>query len=426
MKKFIALLLCFLILVVSASCGGDEKDNNQTTSQKVYNTAFQQATSVIPNTTASQTETETESETQTETQIETVETTVARTGKRKTYKQTSDMRNITSSQLLEEINAGIVLGDSLNANGLGGEKSVEEYETYYGNPVITQELIDLYYNAGFKAVRLPVSWAEHMDENGVIDEQWMARVEEVVNMVLSKNMYCIINSQNDQSWLTTDSIDFDSTKSIFTAMWKSIAERFKKYNDHLLFEAVGELLKAENDKSLPERSDIDNTNTLNKLFVKTVRNTGGNNKKRHLIISTYGSFIDSDSLNGFKAPKDVVKNRLIAKVNVYVPSSFCFDESKANAWGKEEEKQYIVSCLSQINKRFSQLGIPVIIGEFGAVDKGNESARTSYAEYLVSTAYNYYMPCFWWDDGDDFALFDRNNLKEKHKRIIDAIIKNSK
>lgn len=424
MKKITAVLVCVLTIIGFASCGGADNDQ-QTTSQKAYNTVFKQNTSVIPNTFATQSDISTTTE-DNQDLTEAIETTIARTGKRKIYKQTSPMRSITSAELLQEINAGIVLGDSFTASGIGTENSVEAYETAMQNPVVAEGLIDAYKNAGFKAVKLPVSWTEHIDANGVINEEWLNRIDEVVNMIISKKMYCIINSQNDTSWLTTNVATFADTQQKFSSMWNAIAERFKNYNDHLLFESAGEILKAENDKSAPLQSDIDNNNILNTIFVETVRKTGGNNKKRHLVIGTYGSFIDSDSLNGFTVPNDTAKNKLIAKVNMYIPAKFCFDESKANAWGKQSEKDYINHCFAQINSRFKELKIPVMIGEFGAIDKGNESARASYAGYFVSTAYNYYIPCFWFDDGKDFKLIDRTTFEASFARVLGGIITNAK
>ena len=418
--KIISFAVCLLIISSAVSCGGEKKqEENQKTSQKVYNTAFQQATTAVPNSTTGETETTSVAETETEI---TLPRTQKRTGKRGSFKQTEDMRKISSKQMLTEMGAGITLGDSFSANGLGGDKSIEEYETYFENPIVTKELIKAYADCGFSAVRIPVSWTDHIDEKGVVDELWLDRIEEVVNYVLDNGMYCIINSQNDQSWLTTNDSDFNNTKSRFSKMWTSIANRFKDYNDHLLFEGVSEILKADNDKSDPSETDIKNANSINQAFVNAVRATGKNNAKRHLIISTYGSFVSSAALDGFKLPNDTVKNKLIAKVNVYVPSSFCLDQSQKQVWGSQEDKAYLDNVFAVINWRFSELGIPCIIGEFGAVDKGNASARAAFAKYVVSTAYNYYMVCFWNDNGGDMKLLDRNNSKIINQKIVDCII----
>ena len=424
--KIISFGLCLAILIVSVSCTGEPaEDDNPKVSQKAYNTAFQTATTVEPNSITEIVETSAQTQViQTEvTVVETLPTTVKRTGEKVVFEQTTDMRKISSKQLLSQLGMGITLGDSFTARGLPESAKVEDYETYFGNPVVTKELIDAYKKAGFSIVRIPVSFGEHLDESGFVKDEWLARIKEVVDYVLDNGMYCIISAQNDQNWLTTSSKNLKQTKQKFNAMWASIATKFIEYNDNLLFEGVSEILKAENDKSAPSKTDLKNANAINQEFVNTVRSTGGNNKNRHLIISTYGSFVDSATLDGFAVPKDSAKNKLTAKVNIYIPSSFCLNENQQNIWGSKEDKQYINSIFSVVNSRFSKLKIPVIVGEFGAVNKGNETARQNYVSHFVSTAYNYYIVCFWNDNGKTMSIFNRKTAEISQEKIINAMKK---
>ena len=110
---------------------------------------------------------------------------------------------------------------------------------------------------------------------------------------------------------------------------------------------------------------------------------------------------------------------------MYIPSAFCFDENTALNWGKQGEKQYLTTVLQMINQRLSALKIPVIIGEFGAIDKGNESARTAYSAHLVSTAYDYYMVCFWNDNGSNMRLIDRATCEPVFSRLTQSIVNNA-
>ncbi len=419
--KLISFVLCLGILACSVACTGDKPDDEPKASQKVYNTAFKTATTAEPNSFTTQSSKATETEQGAA--VETLPTTVKRQGARPVFEQTTAMRKITSKQLISQLGTGITLGDSFTARGLPEGAKVTDYETHLGNPIVTEELIESYKNAGFSIVRIPVSFGEHFNDMGFVEDEWLIRLNEVVDYVLDNGMYCIISAQNDQNWLTTSAKNFEQTKKKFSTMWTSVANRFERYNDNLLFEGVSEILKAENDKSAPSKTDLKNANIINQEFVNSVRNTGGNNKKRHLIISTYGSFIDSATLDGFTLPKDSAKNKLIAKVNVYVPSSFCLDESQKNIWGSKEEKQYIDRVFSVLNSRFSALKIPFVVGEFGAVDKGNITARQNYANYFVSTAYNYYAVCFWNDNGNNMAIFDRKTAKISQEKIIDAMKK---
>lgn len=64
------------------------------------------------------------------------------------------MRNLTSVELAKEMVIGWNVGNSLEA--IGGE-------TAWGNPKITQLLIDSIKAAGFKAIRIPVAWSKFSD-----------------------------------------------------------------------------------------------------------------------------------------------------------------------------------------------------------------------------------------------------------------------
>jgi len=429
--KLIAFVLCLCFVANLVACTGDEANDDKVTSQKVYNTLFQTATTVAPNSTTVIT-TEDESTTEVDvagTQEEIIESnqfqTIDRDGERPVFEQSHDMRKISSKQLLSQMGSGITLGDSFTSRGLPEEAQITDYETFYNNPVVAKELIDAYKKAGFSAVRIPICWSDHIDEKGVVDAAFLDRIEEIVNYCIDNYLYCIINSQNDQNWLTTNSKDFNKTKQRFKQMWTDISKKFIGYNDWLIFEGIADVLKAENDKSAPTKNDYKNANELNQAFVDAVRKTGGRNAKRHLIISTYGAFIDTASLEAFSVPKDSAKNKLIAKVNIYAPSSFCLDESKDNMWGSDEDKKYIEMALNTINQRFTKLKIPVIVGEFGAVDKGNVSARAAYAKHIVATAYNYYIVCFWNDNGHNMKLFDRNNYKVFATNIVNSLIRSA-
>ena len=422
--KILAVLMCFAVVFSVSACS--DYDNKESAKQVTYNTLFKQPSTPAPYTKATEeTQEDTTAEETTQAKVEQA-TVPQRTGERIFYEQVSQMRNISSDQLLQEINIGISVANSFDFYGLGSGKTVDEYETANGNPKVTEALIEAYKKAGFKAVRIPVSWTDHIEDDGKINSEWLDEIRKVVGYVIDRNMYCIINSDNDQSWLTTADKSFETTKQKFANLWHNIAANFSDFNDHLLFESVGEVLKKADDYSEPDKTDIANANKLNEVFVKTVRKTGGNNEKRHLIVTTYGSFIDEATLSGFKVPKDTAKNRIIAKVNTFVPSSFCLDESGKTLWGTNDDKKYLTTILLSIYSRFKELGIPVIIGEFGIINKGNESSKIAYSKCFLNTTYNCYINCFWYDDGNDFCLVNRTDYSQKHKNLIKTLIKSAK
>ena len=423
--KFVCLMLCILLL---ASCGGTaDTDNTATTvitttshtTQTVSATVTEQATVTVSATTEYITEYETVAPA-TEVQYN------KRTRSSKLDTATGDMRNITSAELLSDINAGLNIGNSLDACGAGYLSSPDASETVWGNPKITKELIKAIKNAGFKAVRLPVTWREHIGqpETYQIDSEWMDRVQEVVDMILDNGLYCILNTHHEQNWLNTGN-DIVKTQTEFIAVWKQIANRFKNYDDYLLFEGFNEILKAESDWSTASATDIQNTNILAQQFVTTVRATGGNNAKRHLIVSTYGAGTGYDVVQGFKLPRDTVKDRLIVEVHTYSPGdcSGVGGGTSVSEWNEMAYGTLLESTLKIVNDKFEPLGVPVIIGEFGAINKDNTSERVEYVSAMKKYADNYNMVCFWWDNGQDFKLFNRSTATEAFPQIIDALVK---
>ncbi|MBQ7128882.1 MAG: hypothetical protein IJO19_02715, partial [Clostridia bacterium] len=160
--KLLATVLCFSIMLTVSACS--DYDNKESAKQVTYNTLFKQPSTPVPNTKITQkTQTEQAIDEVTETQIESI-TLPERTENRIFYEQVAEMRNISSEQLLQEINIGINIGDSFDYCGLGKDKEVEEYLTANGNPIVTESLIESYYKAGFKAVRIPVSWTDHIED----------------------------------------------------------------------------------------------------------------------------------------------------------------------------------------------------------------------------------------------------------------------
>lgn len=192
----------------------------------------------------------------------------------------------TAKEAVAEIGAGWNLGNSLDSCGSWiaqwSDGKPERYETAWGNPVTTKKLITAVKTAGFNAVRVPVTWAEHIDDSGSINSEWLGRVQEVVDYVISQDMYCIINVHHDagaDGWLEASSDCYKSSSDKFAGLWRNIAERFKNYGAKLIFESFNEMLDKNNSWSDARSDDAYKAvNDFNALFVKTVRATGG--KKR--------------------------------------------------------------------------------------------------------------------------------------------------
>lgn len=325
--------------------------------------------------------------------------------------QKSISENPTASELVGDIVMGWNLGNSLDSHTRENEGLASE--TSWQNPKITKEMIDAVKATGINAMRVPVTWYNHMDSNYKIDDEWMNRVEEVVNYVLDNDMYCIINVHHDtgeNGWLRASSNNLEENKKKFTAIWEQICERFGGYGNKLLFEGFNEILNEDNNWVNPNKDSINVVNELNQLFVDTVRSTEGNNAERCLIVNTYCAGANREVTRGFVLPTDTVSDKLIVEAHVYQPYYFVSTTSEnATTWAKD--KGTLEYYLKNMYETFVMNGVPVIIGEFGCINSRRMVERQTWLQYYMETCRKYGIKCFWWDNGSDYKIFNRRNMK---------------
>ena len=103
---------------------------------------------------------------------------------------TEPFRTLTADEIVAEMGTGWNLGNTMD-----GHTGFTPLETLWQPYVTTKELITAVHDAGFNTVRVPITWGNMIDdENGyAINEQWMSRVQEIVDYCVSQDMYCIIN-----------------------------------------------------------------------------------------------------------------------------------------------------------------------------------------------------------------------------------------
>lgn len=335
--------------------------------------------------------------------------------------------DISAMELYEKMKIGWNLGNSLDASGTGLGS-----ETAWGNPKSTQAFIDAVKEAGFETLRLPITWSGHFDEKTCeIDEEWLERVDEVINYALNNDMYVIINTHHDGGWLKPTTDDEEKMITQFNTLWTQIAEYFKDYDEHLLFAGMNEFHEGYGN---PTKEYLALTDKLNQNFVTTVRATGGNNAKRILVVQAYNT--NATQALKMVIPTDTAVNKLMAEIHFYDPWSFAGEGKgdwgqtgvKTDNWGQED---WVYDIFGKIKANFVDKNIPVVIGEYGAVNnkEGNDDYRRYYVEYVTKAAKENKLLPVWWDNGYDgssgeaFSLFDRNNIKKLHEDIHEAIMR---
>lgn len=335
------------------------------------------------------------------------------------YYVNSQMNQISANELMKQINVGWNLGNSLDSKCVNGTRGLDAYinqELNWGNPYISKDLIDHVAQTGMNTIRIPVTWYYNtgVDENGnlVIGSQWLARVQEVVDYAIANNMYVILNSHHDNPILYAG-VSEDKMQAVLKNtenLWKQIAEYFKDYDEHLIFEGFNEIDNLEKSWNYSATA-ADQMNRMNQTFVNTVRNTGGNNTYRILMVPTLLDGITNDILKAFILPSDVVDDRIIIQVHSY-SKKYCED---------------IEETFAELEKFSAEKGAPLIIGEFGTTTSyDSDILRQMHASNFVARAAEHGIKCIWWDNGSNYAIVDRKNLNDSNIAMINALIAGSK
>lgn len=345
-----------------------------------------------------------------------------------------EMRDMTAAEVVAEMKIGWNLGNTLDSTRDGEFiDDTSKYETAWGNPVTTKQMVDMVKNEGFNVFRVPVTWYQHVGEGPdySIDEAWMNRVQEVVNYGIDNDMYVILNLHHEE-WHMPTADNLDAAKEELAAIWSQIADRFGGYDEHLIFEGMNEprLKGTPMEWTGGNEEARDCINQLNQVFVDTIRASGKNNPKRSLMIPTYAASSDQKVIDDFVVPED---DRVIVSIHAYTPYNFALADNKSGTdqWSADNaaDTNEIDLLFARLDDRFLKNGIPVVIGEFGTRNRFNTEARAAHAEYYVSKAKEYGVPCVWWDNnafvgsGENFGLLNRRELTWNYPEIMDALMR---
>ena len=332
---------------------------------------------------------------------------------------------------------GINLGNTLEACGDWiNPSSVRSYETAWGSPVITREMINGYAAAGFGVLRIPVAWSNLMSKDGnyTISPDYIARVKEVVEWTLDTGMFAIINIHYDSGWVNLFPENETENMRRFKTMWSQIADAFKDYGERLVFEAQNEELgwneiwnQWSGSNGEDKKASYRLVNEVNQAFVDVVRGSGGNNPRRHLLISGYNTDVGLTCDELFQLPNDPA-NRLAVSVHYYDPSTLTILEEDADwgkaktTWGSSADIAALEKNVEKLKKRFIDNGIPVIVGEYGCF--GKNKTRDTIESYLLDVSSRMYAigacPILWDTTGDEY---DRKACAFRDPEFIAELIK---
>ena len=296
----------------------------------------------------------------------------------------------TAFEAVKNMKVGWNLWNTLESPGAEYDPTnYRSWETAWGNPVTKPELMKMMRKAGYNAIRLPVTWYPYTDEKGNVDSRWMARVHEVVDYVIDQGMYCILNVHHDtggidgesHTWIIADEDNYEQKHERFENIWRQIAEEFKDYDEHLLFEGYNEMVDIYNSwgdafswavllgiepeyNEDKEQSIYKAVNKYAQSFVDVVRSTGGNNKMRNLIVNTYSGSDGKKPIKNLKVPDDKVAGHIAIQVHFYPEIN-------------EETANVITQSVSRFKAAIEEKNAPIIIGEWLMGEDTDDALRLS-------------------------------------------------
>ncbi len=354
----------------------------------------------------------------------------------------SPYTDLSAGEIISEMGTGWNLGNTLE-----GHQNYAVGETVWQGAKTTKAFVKYVHDAGFNTIRIPVTWGNMINADYSINEEWMNRVQDVVDYATAENMYVVLNIHHDgtdnnsdykgtygdekysHGWLDITSDDetvWSGVKTKFAGVWKTIAERFKNYDEHLILESMNEVYihgqgwTADAESISKQNKKI---NELNQIFVDTVRATGSNNAKRWLTVCSLNTNIKyalGNYSTSFEIPKDSAAGKIMVTVHDY-------DAYNKNSVNEATDASY-ANQFKQLKSKFVDKGVPVLVDEYGFQTKIIPDARACKFEGVNYLAKKYGMVVVAWDNngagsGESFRILNRYFNKPYSVKTVSAIMR---
>lgn len=256
-------------------------------------------------------------------------------------------------------------------------------------PAAQEYFFDDFKAAGFSTVRIPVRWYTHASTSApyTINEEWMKRVETIVDWALERDFFVIINAHHSEPIKE----DYDGNTARWDSFWVQISSRFQDKSEKLFFEMMNE----------PKGFTQEQINDFNARTLGIIR------KSNPTRIVLFGGHEWSGS-NELITPNLIVPNDayVMGYFHSYDPSSFGIDG--IGTWGTVSDKYNMKALFDRVAAWSVDKGIPAFLGEFGAtrVSSDLNSRYRFYASY-IENCLRTNMPFTVWDDNDWFQVYVR-------------------
>lgn len=298
-------------------------------------------------------------------------------------------------------------------------------ETSWGNPTVTRALFQKVRSQGFKSIRLPVTWGIHQGAapQYTIDPAWMAKVRQVVDLALDENLYVLLNMHHDSwMWVNNLSTDHDTVLARYRATWTQIAAEFRDRSPRLALESINE---PKFDGTSGDDENYRLLAELNKVFHRIVRDSGGGNTDRLLVLPTLYTNADQGRLDALATELADLRDPMVATtVHFYGWWPFSVNIAGYTRFDATSE-QDLTATFDRVHNAFTERGIPVVIGEYallaydhnrpGIIERGEQR---KYFEFLGDYARRRNLTTMLWDAGQ---FLNRTTLQWRDPELFAQI-----
>lgn len=348
----------------------------------------------------------------------------------------------TAIDFVKAMGNGWNLGNTLDAYGETTKANTTmSSELCWGEASTTEDIIKFGYTNGYKTIRIPISWYNHISgDDYKISEEWMKRVKTIVNWAMDAGYYVIINSHHDvRADMSTPIVhgegyivrnteaDITESKAFLTAIWTQICESFNNsYDEHLIFETLNEPRNAGATDEWEPTSEAEFTilNEYNKMILDIIRASGGNNAKRFVMIPSLCTGMDTPTNNTyFKLPTDSASDKLILTVHSYIMG---VDQNDSGVTFSDELKITLTNQIEKLNNGYVKWSVPVVMGETGCFRNRNKTERIKWITYQTELTNKYGISVLYWDTNGDYdwgmGEINRKTLAINEQDFVDVLL----
>ena len=250
---------------------------------------------------------------------------------------------------------------------------------------------------GFSHIRVNLQSFSHMDVTRRLDPHWLETLDWVVREAGSAGLTVILDEHD--SGLCAE--DASSCRERLIAFWQQISERYRTSPATVLFE----LLNEPNGELTPTR-----WNTLLVDVLALIRRT---NPDRWVVIGP-GNFNDRKALDELKLPEQ--DRRILVTVHYYEPFAFTHqgttwtkpsrEKLVGVPWGTPADHVAVARDFDAVAAWSRDHGRPILLGEFGAYEKGELAFRAAWTATVARTAERHGIAWCYWQFDSDFIVFD--------------------